>query len=115
MRLSEEDTLETSNVFTLFRSKLQQASADALRYAVSKNDSQARWGHHGWPTLKFFNNGMPHLSEGFGFSGPPDYSRLFDREPDQGKVPEFLSVDELVNLVLVTPQRRERFSLLANF
>ena len=92
--------METSDVFTLFRNKLQQASEDALRYAVSKDDSQARWGHHGWPTLQYFNNGMPRLSEAFGFSGPPDYSRLFDRGPDQDKAPKFPSVDELYEFQL---------------
>ena len=35
------------------------------------------YGYFNWPSLSFFKNGIPSLSESLAFSGPPDYKSVF--------------------------------------
>jgi hypothetical protein len=72
-------------------------------------DKQPRpYGYLNWPSVSAYKSGMPDFSEGFMFSGPPDYRKVFQGDKSlipAGDIPAFR---KLLSYVMTTERVRER-------
>jgi hypothetical protein len=66
-------------------------------------------GYFNWPSLSIYENGMPSLSDGYMFSGPPDYKTVFEGYKPSFPVGEIVSFQKLLTYVMTREWLLERF------